>query len=340
MKCLNRTAFSQGGVVFVSTLTFEPLKKMNSMNQTDHCPEDSVLAAFMEGRLSAERKREIQRHLNSCKQCYAALAGAIDINRELEAASEPPDDEQVKEPGTLYGKSSNRLKRTKLAAIVLPVAAAFMLFALSGGDPEWSSNTVMGDLSDPADISRIASGISSRQESAVILPFNQGISDQKIAFHSGVTVVRLEVLSKAGMRQKGQDELSSLRKMLAPGAENSAFCASLLDILRPLDIERSATSAETTVKKIEAFILETDNAFYYKLGFLVEAGKAYAIIGKADLLDPELPEEIAADSGFLTLPPGVVRRFNEFRSLLDKKSVDGKGETIYKLLHEIGRILS
>ena len=59
---------------------------MAATHDHDGCPDPEEIAAFLDGTLSAARRRRLTRHLASCERCYEVFAGAADF---LEDSSEP-----------------------------------------------------------------------------------------------------------------------------------------------------------------------------------------------------------------------------------------------------------
>jgi hypothetical protein len=59
---------------------------MAATHDHDGCPDPEEIAAFLDGTLSAARRRRLTRHLAGCERCYEVFAGAADF---LEDSAEP-----------------------------------------------------------------------------------------------------------------------------------------------------------------------------------------------------------------------------------------------------------
>ncbi len=300
----------------------------------ERCPTSSMLSAFIEGNLSRENRNLVLYHLRQCMDCYVTVVDSVQIMRDLPA--------EIKESELVYAPSEplnnppkrkipifiNRFWKLQNVALVSPIAAIFLFTVLFKGGPEWRSDEVFSALEGAKDFSIISRSLPVEENKPLVLGFNRGLSDQKLAFKTGGLLSRLEISRIAGDTVKTSIYSERLDALL----RKSEFTNKLSF---PAESELQGKVAE-----IEEYFLNSSVDFYFKLGLFVESGKAYSFVNKSELFDKSYLKALINHPQFNSLPPGVAHRFKEVESLLIKNSVALNNEIIYKLLQDIQQILS
>ncbi len=221
-----------------------------------------------------------------------------------------------------------RFGKLQNVALVSPIAAIFLFTVLFKGGPEWGSDEVFNALKNVNDFTEISRSLPVEEFKPLTLGFNHGLSDQKLAFKTGVLLGKLEISRIAGDSEKSQHYSVKLVSLL----DKSEFTNQLN--------QQDQQDLQVQVDLIEDHFLNSTVDFYFKLGLFVESGKAYSLVNKSELFDSSYLKALIEHPQFDSLPPGVARRFQEIESLLNKNSVAQNNEIIYKLLQDIQQILS
>lgn len=233
------------------------------------CPDPEVLAAFIDGRLSAQERRQVVEHLDRCEECYEVVAETARFQGE-----EVPGARVVTPPSERWGRRQRWIWAAAAAAVVVAVIALPMigpdtddvrlstadLVGSIGGDPEllvrsrWTPPPALGFAPDPSDL----------------------------AFHVGVRLVDLQVATRTGSAGAVRDELERLERALDGGSRIGRGLVDVIGTARSAVRRGRRGEMEAAVGAIEARADRSLDPYSLGFGKWVEAGRLAAAVGDAD----------------------------------------------------------
>ncbi|MCP4753940.1 MAG: zf-HC2 domain-containing protein [Proteobacteria bacterium] len=307
------------------------------------CPDNQVLAAFVDGKIFGKDRERLLSHLRQCKDCYDVLADAVDIRQDLSddvLNMEAPDfSERRDKILSLFGiipVSGKTVKAMgKVFAYSIPAAAAAFYFSFYYSEPTWSSHEIIGNLVLGRDVRVVSDAISIVQSNRLSLGFSREVSNEKILFQAGATLVQLEIAVRAGDVSKIEYLTIKLADRLRGYSDKEAADERLDDLLIRLSDTSVLDRVGQTGREVESWLLDTPFDFYLKFGMVIEIGKMAARLKDPIFFKEDYFKYFIKHKKSKSLPPGVIRKLKTIDEISGKKSVAKNYETLYTLLHQI-----
>lgn len=308
-------------------------RKTNRQPKTtirDNCPEDRIISAFIEGKLSGREKEGVFSHLHHCRDCYQLVVESVELGRGLDETI------PVSKSPSFYHRIVfflDRVGRKRTAGLAIPLIAAFMFFLYFSGEPEWSSGKLLAGIKPGPDTALSSSVLSRIKKDRTILGFSSGSTDQQLAFKIGIMVVDIKLCRMLADEDGYNDASKKLNSLIA---KNEKLLSSL-----PLQGKKSEEILPfAIVDKVEEHYLESDMDYFFKLGLFVESASLLSLSKRSDFINRSNLDVLTNHAEFQDLPPGIIRRLVEIEKNLEKNTVEKTHEIIYTLTLEIRQILS
>lgn len=254
---------------------------MSNPRTTTNCPADETLAAFIDGRLEPEARRNVMEHVANCENCYAVASAAWDYQQEERA-----------EAGVVVARPQFRRRTFRILAVAAALAGVMLLIPavrerlLSRGTSMESLARASASLDYRVIEPRLSGGFEYRPKARVMRGAGEETADQ------------WRIMRVASDAQKAAERNPT------PAALQTSGAAKLLlgeaqDAVRMLeDAVRRATGQPDINKAIEqsrdAQLLSDLSAAYYVLGQredrAQDLARAANAAARARRLDPHSAE--------------------------------------------------
>lgn len=304
-----------------------------SHEDNSRCPDLVSLAAFVEGRLPQEQQNRIMNHLRGCPDCYRLIAESVEIYRDLppqvkeEEIAYLPSHSKTQNEEALPSTEKTRKSRWQKIALLSPVAALLLLTLLFNRGPEWNNDKLLIALKQDRELATISQSLTFEEELSPTLGFNRAFSEKQTAFKTGTLLSKLYIVHRAGHKEKVEIIQEQLEFLLEPIAQS-------------MGLQGAAPQySQEQINAISSYYLDSRMDYYFKLGMFVESGKAYSLLHKSGQIDKSYFDHLSSHPEFHSLPPGVIRRFEELEPFLGNNSVAENDQFIYNHLQEIQQIL-
>jgi hypothetical protein len=281
-------------------------RAINENAQTDECPSDEVLSAFVDGTLNEQERDAVVGHLTHCDKCYEVVS----LAREMV--------EEVRVP-----------KRRWFYATVAAVAAAILVIVfkfviqIPGPYSPPSSTQMVAALAKNTDAKSLSNSI--RDERLVSYGFGTGIKLEKISFRVGVCLTDLDISLMAEDKPKSLRVIKGMISTLQP-VEGSAELISFYNGVSA-KIEEGVSPKEFLGKaqKIERFFKEKEVLLYLKFGEWTEAGRIGAITKNREFFDIRAADYFIENLRGKDLPQGLFTSLDEIKGVISKEVITEKG---------------
>lgn len=152
------------------------------------CPDENVLAAYLEARLTEAEREDLEKHASDCTSCQQIIGLALMIP---DAEAQPPAGDAVASPGKkiLFHFS---LPVSAFAALVLAVVAGVLLYRVVRESARFPAVSTTAEMRAPAK----AEGISAARAPEAILPKEEPAQGRKLSMTS------VEKAKRSGLKRE------------------------------------------------------------------------------------------------------------------------------------------
>ncbi|HEV8240514.1 MAG TPA: zf-HC2 domain-containing protein [Thermoanaerobaculia bacterium] len=263
------------------------------------CPSAEMLASYGDGKLTAVERREVERHLAACEDCFELFAGAAAFRLEEAAESHPVAALPAPRP------DRRRWWQTAASAAVL---ATGVWIVVASRTPAPTMAWIDG-LGGPQDLQAAAVHVWNGGSG---LGFSGGLPADKRAFRLGVHLVDARVALGATDDEHWDMALEQAATLVPSESE----LARILSELRAGDGTHDngtakADELDQLVKRARAGAPEA-----FDLGAWAEAGRLAALGRRTGFLESELADRLDAADWAAGQDPVVAREIEAIRDAL------------------------
>ncbi len=295
------------------------------------CPSPEDLAAFLDGRLSAEARRAMVEHLDRCPDCYEVFSESARFLQE-----DAPRGRVLRPAGWLSGRRVTWAVAS-VAAVLLVLVLLPLVWSLRpaplAGKVRLATTDLVGEMGQ---VQRASQAIPSGELGA--FGFGGGPTEKQASFRAGARLLDLRVAARARNRRAAGDALDGLENLLPKEGERGGDpeLRNLMTSARQATASGSFRSLRRTANDLEA-IFETRLApRELALGKWTEAGWLAAASGDRELFTKPGFLELPATIDQAALPAGALEKL---RSLTASGSVpEGDLATLSEIFEAVKRM--
>lgn len=274
----------------------------------ESCPSAETLAAYGDDKLTPAERREVEKHLAACEDCFELFAGAAAFR--LEEAAEP------RPVGELPPSRRARYRwwRSAVAAAVLAAGVWVVVGGRAGLTGRGDVLAWADELGDENELR--AAAARSWSGGGGGFGFGGGLPVDKRAFRLGVHLLDARLALAAGDGEHWNAALDQVATLVPSRSEP----ARLVDGLRTEDgLDDGNARTRNLDELVTAARTPAPEAF--DLGAWAEAGRLAALGGRTRFLEAELAGRSAAVAPTAGADPLVASELATIRGALDDRQV-------------------
>lgn len=268
------------------------------------CPNAETLAAYGDGKLSAAERREVERHVAGCEDCFELFAGAAVFRVEEAGASATAE-----HPGSYRP----RIRRWSAAAAAAVVVLGVGILVRGGSETREAAEVLaLADRLGSVDELRAAAA-QPWSGGGSSLSFGGGVPASKRAFRAAVHLFDARVALAAG----DDGRLAAALEQAAEVLPQQGEARRIVDALRR---ERAGTADRKDLDRLAA-LARAPAAATFDLGAWAEAGRLAVLLGRTDVLESELAARLDGVPESAVGDPVVRREVDAIRAALGDRRV-------------------